>query len=686
MPLRKKELVNRELSWLSFNERVLQEAEDPNVPLIERLRFLGIYSNNRDEFFRVRVATVRRLSRFKKELDILQGYQPQKLLNQIQKVTLDQQNRFERVYNQIKKELQQNKIFIVNEDQLSEKQGEYVRDYFLKKVQPFLFPIMLENSKPFPYLRDKSIYLVVKLTRKGSRPKVKYALVEVPTRIVSRFLVLPKDQDKKYVMLLDDVIRYNMDSIFSIFDFETIESYIIKITRDAELDFDSDISKSYVEKLSKSLKNRKKGLPVRLTYDGSIATDIMDMLISRMKFRKQDNLIPGGRYHNFKDFINFPDIGTSNLRYRRTDPLEHPALKDQVSLFPVIRKKDVMLFFPYHTYTYIYNLLREASIDPKVDTIKITLYRMAEHSIIVNALINAIKNGKSVTVVVELQARFDEEANIFWANQLQEEGATVIFGVPGLKVHSKLFLITRKENNKTVNYAHIGTGNFNEETAEIYSDVSILTADKRITNEVIKLFNFYANNYKTGTYRNLIVSPWYMRNRFLQLINNEILNVRKGKPAYIIAKLNSIVDDEIISKLYQASSEGVEIRMVVRGICSLIPNKKGLSENIHVVSIVDKYLEHARVFIFANGGEEKYYISSADWMSRNLDHRSEAAIPVYDKQLQSELKEFLEIQFRDNTKARIIDEKQRNRYVRAKKATKFRSQIEFYKHLQKMSS
>ncbi len=683
MSKKKNALVNRELSWLSFNERVLQEAEDASVPLIERLRFLGIFSNNRDEFFRVRVATVKRLSRFKKKLDILQGYQPTDLLNKIQKVIIQQQNRFERIYTQVKKELANNRIFLIDEKQITQKQGEYVRSYFKDVVRPHLFPIILDNAKSFPYLKDKSIYLVIKMYKEKTGGRARFALVEVPTRVVSRFVILPQEKDQKFVMLLDDVIRYNLDAIFSIFEFDQIEAYIIKITRDAELDLDDDVSKSYLEKISKSLKNRKKGSPVRLTYDAAISTDIMDMLISKMKFRKQDNLIPGGRYHNFKDFINFPDLGASNLRYRKNEPLQHPDLINQASIFPVIKAKDVLLFFPYHSYNYILDLLREASIDPKVESIKITMYRMAKESIIVNSLINAIKNGKSVTVVVELQARFDEEANINWANQLQEEGATVIFGVPGLKVHSKLFVISRREKTKLVNYVHTGTGNFNEETAKIYSDISLLTTDTRISIEVMKLFNFYANNYKTGTYRNLLVAPWSMRNRFHQLINQEIQNAKNGKPAYIYAKLNSVVDEEIIEKLYLASRAGVKIKMIVRGICSLVPGVKRMSENIEVISIVDKFLEHARVFVFCNDGNEKYYISSADWMSRNLDHRSEAAIPIYDPGLQSDLMNFLSIQFKDNAKARLIDSKQSNTYVKDNRLVKSRSQIEFYRYLQR---
>lgn len=676
-----KVLINRDLSWLSFNERVLQEAADHHVPLLERLRFLGIYSNNRDEFFRVRVATVKRLTKLDKKLSVLQGEKPVELMEKIQKTILNQQIRFESIFQEIRKELGRRNIHIVNESQLNPVQGRFVRNYFKAHVQPVLFPVMLGPTTDFPYLKDKSIYLMIRLEKSGKQPLVNHALIEIPTKLLSRFLLLPSAKNQNYLILLEDVIRYNLDDIFSVFEFDKIESFIIKITRDAELDLDNDLSKSLLEKISKSLKNRKKGLPVRLAYDGAITPDLMEMLVSRMKFRKSDNLIPGGRIHNFKDFIRFPDIGSPVLRYRKNKPLEHPDFKGAPSLFPVIRSKDIMLFFPYHSYHYILDLLREASIDPKVESIKITLYRLANNSIIANALINALKNGKQVTVVVELQARFDEESNIYWASQLQDEGATVIFGVPGLKVHSKLFLISRKEGKEITRYAHIGTGNFNEATASLYSDISILTVDPRITEEVVKLFNFYANNYKIGSYKHLLVAPWDMRKRYLSLINKEIANAKEGKPAYIWLKLNSVVDEEMISRLYQASQEGVKIKMIVRGICSLIPGIKEMSENIEVISIVDKYLEHSRVLIFANGGDERYYLASADWMSRNLDHRSEVAVPVYDPALQKQLKEFMMIQFRDNCKARMLNSGVDNTYVKASKGTLHRAQEEIYRML-----
>ncbi len=677
------QLINRELSWLSFNGRVLQEAADPSVPLLERLRFLGIYSNNRDEFFRVRVATVRRLQRFNKKLKVLQNEEPSELLDKIQKAILKQQTLFEKIYTQLQLKLAQNGIYIITEKQLSPEQGRVVRNYFRTEVQPFLFPVILDNTPQFPYLRDKSIYLVIKLQKNKPEKKIRYALVEIPRKVLSRFFILPSTRNRRYITLLDDVIRYNLDEIFATIDYDQIESYVIKITRDAELEIDSDLSKSYIEKLSKSLKERKKGLPVRLAYDAHISKDVLEMLISRMKFRKTDNLIPGSRIHNFRDFIGFPFTGQPKLRYKEIKPLEHHDFKGHTSLFPLIRNRDVMLFFPYHTYNHILNLLREASIDPKVESIKITLYRLARNSIIANALINALKNGKQVTVVVELQARFDEEANMYWANQLQEEGAAVIYGVPGLKVHSKLFLISRKEQGSTTHYVHVGTGNFNEETSEVYSDISLLTADERITEEVVKLFHFYSNNYKTGSYKHLIVAPWDMRKRFIQLINREISCAKEGKEAYIWLKLNSIVDEEMISRLYHASEAGVRIKLIIRGICSLVPGVKGLSENIEVISIVDKFLEHSRIFVFCNEGDEKYFIASSDWMSRNLDFRSEVAVPVYDPRLQKELRDFLTIQFRDNCNARILDKEQDNKYRKSQSRIKHRSQEEFYRLLRK---
>ena len=667
-------LINRELSWLAFNERVLQEAEDNSVPLIERLKFLGIYSNNRDEFFRVRVATLKRVVKHQKKAEELMGENPVRLLDKIQKAVIAQQEKFERTYQKIIRELKKLNISIINEKQLTPIQGAFVKNYFREKVKSSLFPIMLDNATAFPYLKDHLGYLIVKLGRKDKTKKNKFAIIEVPTDNISRFLVLPKDKEKNYILLLDDVIRFCLDDIFQNFEYDYVKAYNIKLTRDAEIDIDNDLSKSFVEKISKGLKARKKGQPVRLVYDSAIAPDMLDFIMKKIKLGKEDNPIPGGRYHNFKDFISFPNVGPPDLSYKKIKPLKHPDFKDQTSLIKVIKRKDVLLTYPYQSFDHIIDFLREASIDPKVQSIKITLYRVAKNSSIVQALINALKNGKQVTAVIELQARFDEEANIYWSDKLKEEGANVIYGVPGLKIHSKMFLITRKESGTINHYAHIGTGNFNGDTARVYTDHTLLTSDIQITEEVEKVFNFYSDNYIGGRYKHLLVSPFYMRKRLYQLINKEIQHARANKPASIFLKLNNLVDPNMIHKLYEASSEGVEIKLIVRGICSLVAGIKGLSENIEAISIVDKYLEHSRVFIFHNKGQEKYFISSADWMTRNLDYRSEVAVPIYDPIIQKQLKAIMNTLWADNTKARILGSTQNNEYRKTDDKAKVRAQ------------
>src|SRR6185436_16134098 len=591
-------LINREISWLSFNERVLQEANDPAVPLIERMRFLGIFSSNRDEFFRVRVATLRRMQKIGSKVKNILGEDPKMLLNKILLKTSEQQDRFEGAYQTILKELELHNIFMINEKQLTEDQGQFVREYFHEHVFPALVPIMLDQAPQFPWLKDRAIYLAIKLNRIDK--KNKYALVEIPTDKISRFLVLPKEN--KYIMLLDDVIRYCLRDIFYSFNFETAEAYTIKLTRDAELDIEQDVSKSLVKKISESIKRRKKGDPVRLEYDETIAPDILKFITKRLRFLRDENTVSGGRYHNFIDFINFPNIGKSELKYKFPPALSHPDLKKDHSILKVIRRKDILLTYPYQSFHHIIDVLREASIDPKVKSISITLYRVARNSNIVNALINAVKNGKQVTAVVELQARFDEERNIYWSNRLQEEGAKVIYGVPGLKVHTKLFLITREENGHNHYYAHLGTGNFNEDTAKVYCDHSLLTYDKRITQDVAQIFNFYTDNYKTGHYNYLLVAPFFMRKKLVSLIEKEIKHAREGKEAWIFLKMNSLVDEELVSKIYEASRCGVKVRLIIRGICALVPGVAGISENIEAISIVDKYLEHSRVFIFCNKG------------------------------------------------------------------------------------
>ncbi len=685
MAKKKTPYINREISWLSFNERVLQEAEDKTTPLIERLKFLGIFSNNRDEFYRVRVATVKRLVKLGRKAIDIYGEDPQELLTRLQRKVIEQQNKFEAIYQEILKELAENNVYIINEKQLSGYQRDFLTDYFTNEVLPVLYPIMIDDNKPFPYMKDKASYLYLKMETIGEKKKRKYAIIEIPAGVISRFVILPKQGNKSYVILLDDVIRLNTDLIFGVFGYRTVESYNIKLTRDAELDIDNDVSKSMIEKISKSIKARKQGQPVRFVYDAAMPEDMLQYIMKKLGMAKKDSAIPGGRYHNFKDFINFPKLGDQSLVYNHPPAIEHKYLRDHTkTIMEIMRERDILLHFPYHSFNHIINLLREASINPVVESIKITLYRVADSSRIANALINAVKNGKKVTVLVELQARFDEENNIYWANKLNEEGARVIYGVPGLKVHSKLFLITARENGKEVRYAHIGTGNFNEKTARIYTDFSLLTCHRSITADLNKVFEFYENNFKVEQYKHLAVAPFYMRKIFTQLINNEIQAAKKGKPAAITLKMNSLVDIEMINKLYEASKSGVKITLIIRGACSLVTELEGWSDNIKAYSIVDKYLEHARVFIFHNNGNEKIYISSADWMSRNLDSRSEVAVPVYDLEIRKQLKDIIQIQLKGNTKVRIIDRKQENVYVRPKpNERKIRVQDEVYQYILK---
>ncbi len=674
--------IPRDLSWLSFNERVFQEATDKMVPLMERIKFLGIFSNNLDEFFRVRVATLKRLSEIKKNARDFLGENPVKLLRQIHKRVLLQQEQVENVYHSIVKEMAGQSIFIVDEIRLDAEQAEYVRKYFHEQVLPTLAPVMIDTAPKFPYLNDAAIYFAIKLWKRGKDTgNLKYAVLRIPTNVLPRFIVFPrKKSDSRHIIMLDDVIRYCLKEVFAVFNIDKAEAYTIKITRDAELTMDNDLSKSILEKLEKSLKQRKKGLPVRMIYDSAMPGDLLKFIKKKMK--KGVDLIPGGRYHNFKDFMKFPNVGRRDLLYHNPKPLAHPDLKNTKSIFTAVRKRDILLNYPYQSFNHLIDLLREASIDPEVSAIKITCYRLAESSNIVHILTNAIKNGKLVTVIVELQARFDEEANIYWATQLKDEGAQVIYGIAGLKIHSKLLLITRREQGSEVNYAYIGTGNFNEDTARLYSDLALLTANADIANEVARVFQFYGNTSNAGSYKHLLVAPFYMRKKFIKYIVKEMKNARSGKQAGITLKLNSLVDQEMVKKLYQAGQAGVKIKLIVRGSCSIVPGIKNISDNIEITSIVDKYLEHSRVVIFCNGGDEKIFLSSADWMYRNLDSRNEVAVPIYDPRIRKEIKALIDIQLNDNTKARVLGREQSNIYKTAAPYTKaVRTQTETYSYL-----
>lgn len=675
----KNKLVNKEISWLSFNERVLLEAEEKTVPLIERIRFLGIFSSNLDEFFRIRVAILKRISTLGKSAKKIVMFDPRAVLKEIQDKVLILQKRFEDIYREILKELVIEDIFIINETQLSEEQAAFVKAYFQSEVRPKLIPIMMDQSEMFPDIKDHTVYLAVVLTKHGvSRSKPTFALIEVPTNHLSRFFILPQAGQKKYIMLLDDVIRFGLLDIFGDFNYASAQAYTVKVTRDAELEIESDISESYMRKVLKSLKLRKEGNPVKFVYDKNLPEKFLKLFFKNLELGDAENIIPGGRYHNFKDFMNFPDFGIKHLRYDNPQKFPHKDIMAYKNIFTSLEQKDIMIYTCYQSFDYLIDLLRESAIEKDVESIKMTFYRAAKNSSVMNALINAARNGKKVTAVLELQARFDEEANINWADRLQEEGVKVIFGVPALKVHSKLCLITRKNGFQ---YAVIGTGNFNEDTSKMYSDVFLFTADKRLTSEVDRLFDFFRRNYNTPVFKHLIVSPFQTRKKIISLIRNEIRNFQKGKESYIILKLNNLVDPQIIDNIYQAGKAGVKITLIVRSMLSIKTGVSGLSENIEAFSIVDKYLEHARIFVFANSGSPKYFISSADLMTRNLDSRVEVTCPIYSKEIQYDLNKFLTIQCEDNMKSRILNVNQDNQIRSTGSENKIKAQDAFYEFL-----
>ncbi len=674
-------LYNRDISWLKFNARVLQEAEDPDVPLIERIRFLGIHSNNMDEFFRVRYSFVRRLqlSTVKNHEDNLEGHSPGKLLKQLSKLVNEQQQLSQKIYEHLRGELAKESIEIISEQELTKKQAQFVRDVYRNQVSPALTNLMLSQAPEFPYLRDKGIYLAVRLMKGDSE---QFSIIEVPSGAMNRFIALPK-YGKQYIMYLDDVLRYNLSSIFHIFNYDSIEAHTVKITRDAELTLDDDVSKSFMEKVQKGLLERREGDPVRFVYDRNISEVTLNLLVDGLGISEFDGLIAGGRYHNKKDLVRFPNVGGPSLEHKKLPIIPHPALDEDRSIISVLKKQDVLLFTPYHDFGKVIRLLREAAIDPKVRVLKVTLYRLASQSRIISALVNAAKNGKDVTVFIELQARFDEANNIKWTNMLRAEGIKVVSGVPGLKVHSKLTLIRRDEGKeKLVDYCVVGTGNYHEGTAKIYTDYHLLTSKKQITKEVRKVFTFIESPYKQYNYKHLLVSPNSTREGIFALIDREIAHARAGREAKFWVKINSVSDHEMIAKLYEASASGVSIRMIVRGINCIDFSNKALSGTIEAISIVDRFLEHTRAFCFHNNGQSEYYISSADWMTRNLNRRVEVTVPIYDDKIKRQLRDHFEILWKDNTKSRIFDANQSNAY-RKLNGPKIRAQLEMHAYVKK---
>jgi len=667
--------VSKEISWLHFNARVLQEAADPQVPLMERLKFLGIFSSNLDEFFRVRVATLHRLVKIRKKAIDLIGQDPVDLLDQIQQLVLCQSRQFETLFDELCGQLAASGVLLRRENELSPAQQAFVLDYFHQQVRPFLVPLML-NRKTAPLVKDHQIYLAVVLGRGGGEPD--YALIQIPADRVSRFLLLPAAPGQTEIILLDDIIRLALADIFCYFDYDRFAAYTVKLTRDSELDMDDERFKTFPQKIQDGLARRKTGKPVRFVYDRSMPEAFLQRLRKVLHITNVETCIPGGRYHNFKDFMAFPHLPLQQAQYPPFSPQPHPQLLPGRSIIDQIRERDLLCFFPYQRFAHFIDLLREAAIDPRVTTIRLTAYRLARNSQIVNALVNAAQNGKKVFVVVELQARFDEEANLYWSDRLREDGVEVVHGLPDLKVHAKLCLITRHEGRKKVRYAAIGTGNFNEGTARLYTDHLLLTADPRLTGEVHRVFELFANKYRIPLFRHLVVSPFQARNKFRRLIQNEIRQAQAGKPSFIDIKLNNLSDPEMVRLLYRASAAGVRIRLIVRSMFSLVPQLAGLSDNIEAISIVDRFLEHSRFFIFANGGKPVYFIASGDWLPRNFDRRVEVATPIYAPQLQQQLRDCFDLQWQDNCKARLWDEGLTNRFrPRGADEAPVRSQMAF---------
>jgi len=677
--------INREISWLDFNARVLQEANDENVPLLERLRFLGIFSNNLDEFFQVRYATVKRIAQSSKTgKKVFAGRSAEALLKEITNKVIDLQDKSLITLNAIYEEMERENIFFIDQNEVLPEQEEFLKNYFIQNVNPALVTIILSQKRVQDLTSNKAFLIVTMELDKASGEQYIYALIEIPKN-AKRFVVLPKNEDgKQYVMMLDDLIRYHYHMIFSFFNYKSIQSHMVKITRDAELDLEEDVSISYVEKITLSVKDRMISDPVRLVYDKEISDKTLGFVMEKLNIDSTDSLIPGGKYHQRRDYMDFPSLDRQDLLYSSFPPLLITGLSLEENILDAIDQKDYLLYAPYQDFSYVIKFLREAALDPKVKSIKITIYRLSKASHIASALINAAKNGKKVLVQIELQARFDEENNINFAEQLEAAGVQLIFGIPGLKVHSKICVIEREHNKKNRRFGFVSTGNFNESTAKIYTDYTLFTANQKILKEVNKVFNFLEVSYKLKKYKHLIVSPHYSASILSKLIDKEIQNHKNGLPSGISLKLNNITNHPLIDKLYEASQAGVKVKMIVRGICCLIPGVIGMSENITVVSVVDKFLEHPRVFIFKNGGDNKIYLSSADFMTRNIENRVEVACPVYDKELQQQILDTFNISWNDNTKGRIVNQNPQNKMIRPKKGdTQIRSQwmtYDYYKN------
>lgn len=665
--------VDRDVSWMYFNHRILQEAMREEVPVLERVSFLGIYSNNLDEFFRVRMATLSRLASMSGKNVVHERNRARQLFSRISEMDSALSREYEKVIKTVETDLASEGIEILDEKGLSDEQKHYVRCLFRNTVSGFVSPVWLSKLTEFSRESDDRIYLAVELTGPSKKPD--YAVIELPALCCGRFITLPDKDGKKCVMYLDDVIRLSLPMIFPGMGYTGFKAYSFKFTKDAEMEIDNDLHVGPLEKIAKAVKSRKMGATLRVIYDENMPELLLNALMKKLKLDKLDTVKPSGRYHNHKDFMSFPSLGRSDLKYEVWKPVVKPELKQSDSLLQLVEEKDRFVHVPYHTFDYVVRLLQEAAVSKNVKSIKITLYRVARNSKIVEALICAARNGKKVTAVVELLARFDESSNIHWARKMQDAGINVVFGVEGLKVHSKLVLIGMKTGR---DIAVVGTGNFHEGNAKVYTDYFLMTANPAITRDVAEVFNFIKRPYRPVKYRNLLVSPNHMRDCFKDLIDAEIANARKGKKAFIHIKINHITDEEMVARLYEASKAGVEIRISVRGNCSLKPGIKDISDNIEASGIIDRYLEHSRLFHFHAGGEEKVFLGSADWMPRNLDNRVEVITPVFDPEIKEDVINTIDYALLDNVQARVVDGNGSLEIQKTSAPSPFRSQKQLY--------
>ena len=667
--------INREISWLEFNERVLEEADDPTVPLIERIRFLGIFSNNLDEFYRVRYATVKRIAvSTNSGKKLFKDRTAKELLNDITIKATDLQQKSFLTLTNIIKLLEKDKIYFVDELKIKFNHRQFINNYFFEIISPAIDVIILNKNKKFPKFKENLSFLLIRIILENN--DVQNAIIRFP-RNLDRFVILPSDSKEQNIIMIDDIIRFHLKDIFKIFNPKSIEANMVKASRDAELDFDDDISKSYLDKIAQSVKERSSADPVRFVYDSEIKLETLNFLLNKMGINNEtDSIIPGGKYHNRRDYMSFPNLNNS-LVYEIMLPLNVKGFSHSDNTFDKLKKKDFMIHTPYHKFSYLISFLMKSSIDPKVKKISITIYRLSKLSKVASALINAARNGKKVVVQIELQARFDESANIRYAKEMQSQGIKLIFGSPNLKVHSKICLIERMENGNLKKYGFISTGNFNESTAKIYTDLTLFTSNVKILDEVSNVFNFFNANYKKYVFKNLIVSPINTETNIKKLINNEIVNAKNGNEAWIKIKINNITSYSLIRSLYNASRAGVKIQMIVRGICCLIPGHKSMSENIKVISIVDRFLEHTRFMIFNNNNDNKVFISSADWMTRNLDNRVEVTCPILQEDIKKEILDIFNIYWSDNIKARLVNN---NSKSQSKSLKSFRSQQKMYNY------